>query len=391
MLVDGFEEEIWLMLRKPRKKVGGGNPNRERKKNLVSSSRFERELKRLDYSISYGGSSSGSRRRVDAREVSGGILLFWDNRVLDLLELEQGGFSIFGCFKSLEDGFVWVFTSVYGLLLGSEKKDFWDELGAIRDMRTFTKVIEEKDLPLFGSRFTWCRGINSQAASRLDRFLVTDEREDHFSGILQYALTRTVLDHCCPIVFEGGGVKKGKTPFRFENMWLLLNGFKELVRKWWWTEYIVTGTSSHCLAEKLKALKKDLGEWNKKVFGNVSISKLEAFAHVQLWDLKEMDNPLSLMANAHARRNLLTKVKINGVTLIDEDEIKARVCRAYQALLSNSGDWRSRVRGLQFGVSGEDKSRKFELPFTEEEVFEALYSLLGDKALGLDSFTLAFW
>lgn len=63
MLVDGFEEEIWSMLRKPRKKVGGGNPSRERKKNLVSSSRFERELKRLDYSVSYGGSSSGSRRR----------------------------------------------------------------------------------------------------------------------------------------------------------------------------------------------------------------------------------------------------------------------------------------------------------------------------------------
>ena len=71
---------------------------------------------------------------VDAREVLGGILLFWDNRVLDLLELEQGGFSIFGRFKSLEDGFVWVFTGVYGLLLGSEKKDFWDELGAIRGL-----------------------------------------------------------------------------------------------------------------------------------------------------------------------------------------------------------------------------------------------------------------
>ena len=28
---------------------------------------------------------------VDARGVSSGILLFWDNRVLDLLELEQGG------------------------------------------------------------------------------------------------------------------------------------------------------------------------------------------------------------------------------------------------------------------------------------------------------------
>ena len=68
---------------------------------------------------------------IDAREASGGI--FWDNRVLDLLELEQGGCSISG-FKNLEDGFVWVFIGVYGPILGREKKDLWDELAAIRGM-----------------------------------------------------------------------------------------------------------------------------------------------------------------------------------------------------------------------------------------------------------------
>lgn len=116
-------------------------------------------------------------------------------------------------FKNLEDGFVWVFIGVYGPILGREKKDLWDELGAIRgmwddpccvggdfntvrflgerrndfrfmaEMRRFTKVIEElilKDLPLSGSQFTWCRGINSEATSRLDRFLVTDEWKYHF-------------------------------------------------------------------------------------------------------------------------------------------------------------------------------------------------------------------
>ena len=85
------------------------------------------------------------------------------------------------------------------------------------------------------------------------------------------SIPREISDHY-PIVLEGRGVKKGKTPFKFENMWLLTDGFKELVRKWW-TEYIVAGTDSHCLAEKLKALKKDLREWNKKVFGIVSVSK----------------------------------------------------------------------------------------------------------------------
>ena len=50
------------------------------------------------------------------------------------------------------------------------------------------------------------------------------------------------------------------------------------------------------------------------------------------------------MANAHVRRNLLTKVRKNGVTLIDDEEIKARVCNAYHTLLLETGDWRPSVR-----------------------------------------------
>ena len=43
---------------------------------------------------------------VDARGASGGILIFWDNRVLDLLKLECRGFTNFGRFWNVEDGFV---------------------------------------------------------------------------------------------------------------------------------------------------------------------------------------------------------------------------------------------------------------------------------------------
>ena len=115
-------------------------------------------------------------------------------------------------------------------------------------MRRFFEVIEElslKDLPSFGGQFMWYGGLNSQVASRLDRFLVSDEWEDHFSGVFQCTLPRIVSDHC-PISLEGGRVKKGKIPFHFENMWLLSDGFKELVREWW-TGYSVAGSNSHCL------------------------------------------------------------------------------------------------------------------------------------------------
>ncbi|RVW27610.1 hypothetical protein CK203_099117 [Vitis vinifera] len=120
-----------------------------------------------------------------------------------------------------------------------------------------------RDFPLAGGPFTWIGGLNSQAASRLDRFLISDPWEDHFSAITQSALPRLVSDHS-PIVLEAGGFSTGKSPFRFENMWLKLDGFKDLVRSWW-NGYSVEGYSSHCIAEKLKALKKDLKNWNKEV------------------------------------------------------------------------------------------------------------------------------
>ncbi|RVW83041.1 hypothetical protein CK203_042498 [Vitis vinifera] len=155
-----------------------------------------------------------------------------DNRVLDLLQLECGGFSISCHFRNVEDDFVWVFTGVYDIVLMREKKDFWDELGAIKDMRRFLDVIKELSLKTF-------------------LFLEDSKKRE------------------CPLSLE-------------EEIWL-----------------------------------RD-GDKNTKFFHK--------------------------MANAHARRNLLTKVRKNGVTLIDDEEIKARVCNAYHTLLLETGDWRPSVR-----------------------------------------------
>lgn len=42
----------------------------------------------------------------------GGSLFFWDNRVLELIGMEVGVFSISCRFKNCEDDFCWVFTGV---------------------------------------------------------------------------------------------------------------------------------------------------------------------------------------------------------------------------------------------------------------------------------------
>ncbi|RVX00548.1 hypothetical protein CK203_037030 [Vitis vinifera] len=98
---------------------------------------------------------------VDARGASGGILIFWDNRVLDLLKLECRGFTNFGRFWNVEDG--GDFNSVRFL------RERRNEFNLTVEMRRCFEVIEGlrlKDLPLSDGQFMWCGGFNSQVASR---------------------------------------------------------------------------------------------------------------------------------------------------------------------------------------------------------------------------------
>ncbi|RVW80649.1 hypothetical protein CK203_044328 [Vitis vinifera] len=74
-----------------------------------------------------------------------------------------------------------------------------------------------------------------------------------FSGVAQCRLQRPTSDHF-PILLMGGGLRRGPTPFRFENMWLKVDGFKGLLREWW-QGIEVRGRASFRLASKLKLLK----------------------------------------------------------------------------------------------------------------------------------------
>ena len=165
-------------------------------------------------------------------------------------------------FKIVENGACWVFTGVYGPFTKVAKEGMWEEFGAIRGlwddpwclggdfnitlfqremsnqrrisstMRRFVEIVDDLglvDLPLQGGEFTWNGGLNNQAWARLDRFLVSPSWLDQFSGVTQSRLSRPISDHF-PIVLEGGGIRRGPTPFRFENMWLKVERFKDLVR-----------------------------------------------------------------------------------------------------------------------------------------------------------------
>ncbi|RVW46613.1 Transposon TX1 uncharacterized 149 kDa protein [Vitis vinifera] len=377
-------------------------------------------------------------RTVNSRGAIGGILVFWDNRVVELVGWETGVFSISCRFKNCIDGVVWVFTGVYGPVCSGDREEFWEELGSVKglwsdpwcvggdfnlvrfpeehsrggsltaSMRRFSEVVEDlelRDYPLRGGPFTWRGGLKNQVQSRLDRFLVTDNWDNMFNGVVQGILPRPVSDHF-PILLEGGGLKRGPSPFRFENMWLEEKGFKDKM-KMWWGSLNFTGSSSYILDAKLRALKNILKIWNKEEFGLVEAKKGEALKQVEYWDEKEKYDVLNMedcearngareaykswvineeifwrqksrelwlkegdnntrffhrMTNAHSRRNWLSKLKVNGCWHSKENNLRNNVVGAFQELFQE-----------------------------EEEVLAALTDLGKDKASGPDGFTMAFW
>ena len=263
---------------------------------------------------------------------------------------------------------------------------------------------------------------------------MTQNYIDHFSGVVQSRLPRPTSDHF-PILLMGGGLRKGPSPFRFENMWLKVDGFKDLLRGWWQGSE-VRGRASFRLATKMKELKQKIKVWNREVFGRLEVNKNSALQQVEYWDGVESERSLSKgetelkkeakesfkkwvlmdeihwrqlsrelwlkegdrntgffhrMANARRKNNSLDIVKINGVWMTEEQEVREGIVNAFQHLLSEEPGSRANIEGLHLNRLNSSEAKVLELPFIEEEIHSALMEMNGDKAPNPDGFTVVFW
>ena len=98
-------------------------------------------------------------------------------------------------------------------------------------------------------------------------------------------MSRVLSDHF-PILLKGGSQRRGRTPFRFENMWLRVENFVDKV-KMWWASYLFQGTPSFILAKKLAALKSDLKKWKETEFGNVTYKKRDLWSKLNVLDARK--------------------------------------------------------------------------------------------------------
>ena len=108
--------------------------------------------------------------------------------------------------------------------------------------------------------------------------------------------------------------------------------------------------------------------------------------------VKEGDNNTRFfhwVANSH-RTNYIWGIEVDGVLYEDEEEVRPKVVLFYQSLYIESDTWRPSMDGLEFASIQDDERLDLERDFSKEEVVKVLQEMEGDKALGLDGFTMAF-
>lgn len=97
------------------------------------------------------------------------------------------------------------------------------------------------------------------------------------------------------------------------------------------------------------------------------------------------------MANSNRKFNHVDSLNINGAMSKNPMEIKKHIVHFFNKLYSEQCSYRPRVDGLSFVSIDADESTWLKREFEEQEVWELVHGLNGDKASGPDGFTMAFF
>ncbi|XP_042952212.1 uncharacterized protein LOC122289294 [Carya illinoinensis] len=334
---------------------------------------IDRHIIRSLWNCSYAGWTT-----LDSKGASGGILVMWDKRAVNLVEECIGEFSLACSFSNVDDDFVWGFAGVYGPNDDSSRKFLWDKIAGLCSWW---------DIPYcIGGDFNITRFPSERSGASSMGSAMAD-----FSALL-FDLDLVDL----PLVWGN---------FTWSN-------------------------------GKLKALKNDLKIWNLETFGNINDQRDKLFAELQQFDERETVRALSTedttrrmivttelekislmeeiswrqtsralwlkegdrstkffhrVANSHRRNNAIEVIHDEGRVISGRDAINDHIVHFYDKLLTEQYSWRPKVDGLVFDTIEHTSAAWLERPFEEEEVFVVLKGMNKDKAPGPDGFPMAFF
>jgi hypothetical protein len=87
--------------------------------------------------------------------------------------------------------------------------------------------------------YTWVDSLEDPTYEKLDRILMSTEREQKFPLSTVVAGARNILDHT-PLILDAGQTSScnNHTVFKFELGWLLRDGFDDMIKNIWLNEKV---------------------------------------------------------------------------------------------------------------------------------------------------------
>jgi hypothetical protein len=97
----------------------------------------------------------------------------------------------------------------------------------------------------------------------------------------------------------------------------------------------------------------------------------------------------ALCGKSNRRNNTVDCLVVNDS--ISSDSVEVSIFCSFTRLYLEQFIWRPKLDALTFNSTDAEEATRLERAFEESEIFEMVKTLNGDKALGLDGFSLAFF
>jgi hypothetical protein len=301
-------------------------------------------------------------------------------------------------------------------------------------MGSFKSTIDSlllKEIRLNGRHFTWSNEQDTPTLTRIDRFLYTAEWELLFPACFLHSLHSLMLDHTpckgsCSITITPASALK--------IFCTRMDGFQELIQDIW-SKPVASTQPLKRLHIKLSRVAKAIKRWRKEKIGDTRLQlalvkeillQLEAAQERRALTQEELElrrrlkiRSVGLAAIEKSRirqKSRLTNIRCGDAnTKLFHIRASSRARKNYiQCMQDDNGiavahDGKEKIIGDYFrdhlgsmvprpitflwSALGYNSCAlsELEVPFTMEEIKETIHSMPGDKALGPDGFTGAFF
>jgi mannosylglycoprotein endo-beta-mannosidase len=341
------------------------------------------------------------------------------NEIIDIHNSVQGPWLIIGDFNLIKDA--------------KDKNNLNIDRRWMSRFRTALNTSNLIEIPLIGRKYTWSNEQQPPTLVRLDRAFCTADWELRFAAAKLLPQSTRFSDHCPLLLVNDGLVKTGRR-FRFEAYWQFVEGFGEVVTQAWGVE---TGGRSPLavLDFKLRETKKALKFWSKHHIGDIQKHLCIADELILQFDTAQESRQLSndemllrknlrsrtlglavllkikrkqrsritwlkagdantrffhRKANARHRKNTIHALQSREGIVTDHAAMLDLAREHFDHIIGTRSPASSRFRWESMDLCCPNLSG-LEIPFSIEEIRQAVQDMPADKAPGPDGFSGAFF